>query len=161
MNSVVCVDASLIIRTLVPDAFSQEAEALLARWQQAATTLIAPALLAFEVTSTVRRMVYQKALSPTRADEVFAQFQRISIRLSHRKAIFPLAWALAKQFNRPRAYDTAYLALAQLNHCAFWTADEKLYNAVKGALPWVNWVGNYALEGNGNGGGGGKGRATA
>jgi predicted nucleic acid-binding protein len=151
MNSVVCVDASLIIRTLVPDAFSQEAEALLAKWHQAATTLIAPALLAFEVTSTVRRMVYLKTLTQARADEVFAQFQRIPIRLSHRKGIFPLAWELAKQFNRPRAYDTAYLALAQLNHCDFWTADEKLYNAVQGELAWVRWVGNYALDGNGYG----------
>jgi predicted nucleic acid-binding protein len=91
-------------------------------------------------------------LTSTRADDVFAQFQRIPIRLSHRKGIFPLAWHLAKQFNRPRAYDTAYLALAQIHNCDFWTADEKLYNAVQGELPWVNWVGNYALGGNGNGG---------
>lgn len=152
MNSVVCVDASFIVRTLVPDAFSQEAETRLSRWQQAATTLIAPALLAFEVTSTLRRMVYLKALPPARGDQTVAQFQRIALHLSHRKGIFSLAWALAKQFNRPRAYDTAYLALAQLNHCAFWTADEKLYNAVKGELSWVNWIGNYPLAGNGHGG---------
>ncbi|GIV76846.1 MAG: hypothetical protein KatS3mg050_1240 [Litorilinea sp.] len=68
----------------------------------------------------------------------------LKIRLSHRKGIFPLAWELAKQFNQPRAYDTAYLALAQLHQCDFWTADEKLYNAVKDALPWVKWVGNFA-----------------
>jgi hypothetical protein len=35
---------------------------------------------------------------------------------------------------------------------AFWRADEKLYNAVKGELPWVNWVDNYLLAGNGRGG---------
>lgn len=142
MNSPVCVDASLIVRTLVPDLFSQEAEGLLASWQQADTTLIAPALFAFEVSTTLRRMIYLKALAPARGEAAFAAFLRIPVRLSHRKGIFPLAWQLAKQFNRPRAYDTAYLALAQLNHCDFWTADEKLYNAVKDKLSWVKWIGN-------------------
>lgn len=149
MNSPVCVDASLIVRTLVPGPFSQEAEALLATWQQTDTPLIAPALLAFEVTTTLRRMVYLKTLLPERGEAAFAAFLRIPVRLSHRKGIFPLAWQLAKQFNRSRAYDTAYLALAQLNRCDFWTADEKLYNTVHQQLPWVKWVGQDTLSTNG------------
>ncbi|MBI3942280.1 MAG: type II toxin-antitoxin system VapC family toxin [Chloroflexi bacterium] len=52
-----------------------------------------------------------------------------------------LAWDLAQTLNRPRAYDTAYLALAQMQQCDFWTADEKLYNATKAHLPWVRWIG--------------------
>jgi predicted nucleic acid-binding protein len=27
--------------------------------------------------------------------------------------------------------------------CELWTADERLYNAVKDELPWVKWLGNY------------------
>jgi predicted nucleic acid-binding protein len=140
----VCVDASLILRTLVPGPFSQEAETLLATWQQANIALIAPALFAFEVTSTLRRMVYLQEVRPARGEAAFAAFRRLDIQLSHRKAIFPTAWELAKRFNLPRAYDTAYLALAQLNRCEFWTADEKLYNAVHHELSWVQWVGEYA-----------------
>jgi predicted nucleic acid-binding protein len=144
MNSAVCVDASLIVRALVPGSFSQEAEALLTGWQKAETTLIAPALLAFEVTSTLRRLVYLKAIQPARGKQALAQFQRMAIRLSLRPAIFPLAWELSHRFNRSRAYDTAYLALAQLSQCEFWTVDEKLYNAVHHDLPWVKWVGDFA-----------------
>ncbi|HEX9596532.1 MAG TPA: type II toxin-antitoxin system VapC family toxin, partial [Anaerolineales bacterium] len=129
MNSPVCIDASLVLRTLVPDAFTEQALALLARWQEKQTTLIAPALLAFEVTATLRRYVHFKRIAPAQGESAFTQWQALGIRLSHRKALFPLAWALAKQFQRPTAYDTAYLALAQLHHCDFWTADEKLYNA--------------------------------
>jgi predicted nucleic acid-binding protein len=44
----------------------------------------------------------------------------------------------------PRAYDTAYLALAQLRNCEFWTADKRLFNAVSGELDWVRWLGDYA-----------------
>jgi predicted nucleic acid-binding protein len=55
---------------------------------------------------------------------------------------------LAQQFGRPRAYDTAYLALAQINQCEFWTADEKLYNSVKEKVSWVHWIGEVPLISN-------------
>jgi predicted nucleic acid-binding protein len=142
MNSLVCVDASVIIRTLVPGPLSEHALALLETWQRENTTLVSPALLAFEVTSTLRRYVYMQEISAARGEEAFEKFLRLTIRLSHQRGIFPLAWQLAKTFNRPRAYDTAYLALAQLRGCDFWTADERLYNAVRHELVWVKWLGD-------------------
>jgi predicted nucleic acid-binding protein len=142
MNSPVCVDASLITRTLVPEPLTEHALARLAGWQQEQVVLLAPALLAFEVTSTLRRYVHFKRIAPAQGERAFEQFRQMNIRLSHRQGIFPLAWELAKQFNRPTAYDTAYLALAQLHRCDFWTADERLFNAVQQELPWVHWIGN-------------------
>jgi predicted nucleic acid-binding protein len=47
------------------------------------------------------------------------------------------AFDLANRLNRPAAYDTHYLALAEHLDCEFWTADERLTNAVKSTLPWV------------------------
>ncbi|HBY96302.1 MAG: type II toxin-antitoxin system VapC family toxin [Ardenticatenaceae bacterium] len=141
MNSAVCVDASLIIWSLVPFPLSAQAKTLLATWQREETPLIAPALLAFEVTASLRRLVYLKEIRPEEGEEAFARFRDIKVHLSHRQSIFLLAWELAKQLNRPRVYDTAYLALAQLNQCEFWTADERLYNGVHQKLPWVKWVG--------------------
>jgi predicted nucleic acid-binding protein len=118
--------------------------ALLESWHREQTKLIGPALLAFEVTSTLRRYVYLQEVSAARGEEAFEKFLRLNIRLSHQQGIFPLAWKLAKDFNRSRAYDTAYLALAQLRGCDFWTADERLYNAVSHELEWVKWIGNYS-----------------
>ena len=143
MNSSVCVDASLIIWTLVPSPWSNRAEALLSNWQRGQVTLVAPALFAFEITSALRRLVYLKEITAAEGGAAFEQFLRIDVRLSHRKGIYPLAWHLAKQFDRPRAYDTAYLALAQLRGCEYWTADERLYNAVSHELSWVRWIGEY------------------
>ena len=142
MNSSVCVDASLIIRTLIPGHFSEEAETLLAAWLHEGIQIRAPSLLAFEVTSALRRLVAAKAITPDHGDEAFAQFLHIPIRLSSRRAIFPLAWRFAKELNLSRAYDTAYLALAHLTRSSFWTADERLYNAVSRSMSWVRWVGN-------------------
>lgn len=141
MNSSVCVDASIILRTLVPGPFSDRAEALLADWQSSDIVLIAPSLFAYEVTSTLRRLVFLDVIAPAHGDEAFDAFLRLPIRLSHSRSIFPLTWEFAKELERPRAYDAAYLALAQLHDCPFWTADERLYNAVGDQLPRVHWVG--------------------
>jgi predicted nucleic acid-binding protein len=91
----------------------------------------------------LRRLVYLKELTAQEGEEAFAGFRRIRVRLSHRQSIFPLAWQLAKRFNRSRAYDTAYLALARLTGCEFWAADEKLYNTVRHELSWVKWIGHH------------------
>jgi predicted nucleic acid-binding protein len=139
----ICVDASLILRTLVPGPFTDRALALLGEWRRADALLVAPALIAFEVTSVLRRLVYLREITPSHGERAFDTFRKIEIQLSQQQEILPLAWELAKRLNRPRAYDTAYLACAQLNHCEFWTADEKVYNATKDALDWVKWVGDH------------------
>lgn len=145
MNSLVCVDANVILRSLVPAPFSETAEALLTRWQQDGTTLIAPSVLAFEVISSLCRLVYLDELTREEGEEAFEKFLKLNIRLSQRRAIFPLAWRLAKEFNQPRAYDAAYLALAYLAGCQLWTADERLYHRVKDRLEWVKWLGNLSV----------------
>ncbi len=51
--------------------------------------------------------------------------------------------AIAQALNLPTIYDALYLALARDHGCEFWTADERLYNAVRDRLPWVHWIGVY------------------
>ena len=144
MNSLVCIDANLVVRILIPGPFTDHALTLLTHCQEQHIQLIAPSLLSYEVTSVLRRMIYLNTLSAKDGEAAFQEFLRLNVRLSSRSAIFPLAWNLARRFNRPRTYDTAYLALAQLQGCDFWTADEKLYNAVQHELSWVKWIGNYS-----------------
>lgn len=147
MNSVVCVDASLVVRTLVYGPYSAETTFLLKQWSSQGTTLIAPSLFVFETASTLRRLVYHREITEQEGEEAFRFLLMLKIRLSHRRAVISASWDLAQAFSRPRAYDTAYLALAQLHRCDLWTADEKLYNTVRGALPWVRWVGDVRLAG--------------
>jgi predicted nucleic acid-binding protein len=56
------------------------------------------------------------------------------------------AFELADRLGRPAAYDSHYLALAEHLDCEFWTADERLVNAVEGMLPRVKWLGQTAQE---------------
>jgi len=84
--------------------------------------------------------VYLKNLIAEEGDAAFQTFLQMPIRYSRRGEVIELAWQLSKTLNRPRAYDTAYLAVAQLNRCEFWTADKRLYNAAHPALGWVRWI---------------------
>lgn len=85
-SSLVCVDASLIVRVLVPGPFTDRALALMAAWRRDRVSLIAPALLAFEVTSVLRRCVYLGEISLDQGERAFNAFRRIDLRLSHRRA---------------------------------------------------------------------------
>lgn len=62
------------------------------------------------------------------------------------------AFEIAVQFNRPTAYDSQYLAVAERLECEFWTADERLFNAVNQQLAWVKWIGNFKVEAESGGG---------
>ncbi len=143
MSSVVCIDASFVIPALVPHIWSERAEALLGEWTRAGTTLIAPTLLAFEVTATIRRLVHANQINPNRGEQAISQFLRMPLHLSARRSLFPIAFRLATEFRQPTAYDAAYLALAEVRRCEFWTADERLYNSVKDQLAWVTWIGSF------------------
>jgi len=41
------------------------------------------------------------------------------------------------------AYDAAYLALAEAEKCDLWTGDRSFYQAVRGELAQVKWIGDY------------------
>jgi len=126
--SQVVLDSGIFIASVYPETLTFEAKGLLHQLQEAQITLHAPTLLRYELIAVSRKAVYQKRIT---ADEgQIARDQRMSYKL-------------AEQYNRPTAYDAQYLALAERMACAFWTADERLFNAVKVNLPGIRWLGNW------------------
>jgi predicted nucleic acid-binding protein len=139
MTDVVVVDASLALKWVLSEADSSTAITLLQRWNTDNMEVIAPALFIYEATNILYRQVVTGKLS---FDEVkklltklfsigillnFAQYREISIR----------AMELSDRFGLPAAYDAHYLALAEHEKCEYWTADTRLWNAVRDKLPWV------------------------
>lgn len=139
-TSSVCIDANLIINALIPGPYSRQAINLIESWGQEQVALLAPSLLGFEVTSVLRRMVFQRVINPDHGEIAFAAFRQMAIRYSSRGEIFRQAWQLAREMSLPKAYDAAYLAVARLNQCDFWTADERLFNVANPVYPWVRWI---------------------
>lgn len=145
MTDIVVVDASLALKWVLSEADSNTAITLLQYWNNDNMEIIAPALFTYEATNILYRQVVTNKLSYEEVSKLltkllsigillnFAQYREISIR----------AMELAHRFGLHAAYDAHYLALAEHEKCEYWTADSRLYNAVKDKLPWVHQLNEY------------------
>lgn len=144
MAGPVCVDASLALKWILPEDLSGLADALLEAWRRDEVTLFAPPIFQAEVTSIIRERAFRGDISIAGADTLLESALRWPITVP---ASFPrlqrIALGYAHRFNRPKAYDAQYLALAEVLGCELWTGDRRLVNSLQGALPWVKWVGEF------------------
>lgn len=146
-RSLVCIDANIALKRLVHEPDSILAHGLWAEWKAQQVIIIAPTLWAYEVTSVLRKFVHRGRLSPQLEQQTLVAAHRLPVSLRRPTGLHQRASELACRFNRPAAYDAHYLALAEMAGCPFWTSDERLFNAVRSELPWVNWLGNYRPSG--------------
>jgi predicted nucleic acid-binding protein len=138
----VCVDASLVLALLLPEERSNQAQSLWSGWLREAVTIFGPPLLYAEVPSVLRQAVFFNRVSSDEGEAAFQAFCDMNIAVSANPDLHIRAWNLAKEFHRPRVYDSFYLAAAQAEGCELWTGDRRLVNAVN--LPWVKWIGHYS-----------------
>jgi predicted nucleic acid-binding protein len=143
VNSQVCVDANLTLKLVLVEKDSPQAQHLWDTWIDAGIEIIAPPLLAFEGTSVICNRMHRGLVPPEEAELMFKAFHLLGVRLLYPAGLDQKAWELAKRFNRSQAYDSYYLALAEILGLELWTADGRLYNAVKHRLSWVKWLGDY------------------
>jgi predicted nucleic acid-binding protein len=103
--------------------------------------LVAPALWAYETTSTLWKAVHFGQLTPDEGRRALSQLLGLGVRLvvpdvgQNRQAF---EWTL--RLKRASAYDSYYLALAEALKCDLWTVDRRLFNAVD--VSWVRWAGD-------------------
>lgn len=142
-KSPVCVDASLALKLVIAEEDSSLAHSLWDTWVEEGVEIVSPPLFAFEGASVIRNKVYRGLVPPDEGELMFKAFFAQKVKLLYPEGLHERAWEIAKRFNRPQAYDSHYLALAEMLGCEFWTGDKRLYNAVKDKLPWVKWLGNY------------------
>lgn len=143
--SVVVVDASLAVKWVLSEPDSGPALAVLKEWANDGKEIIAPMLFTYEATNVIYRRVVRNLLTYKEAAQSLTDLFAIDISLnaSGYEGISTQAMALADRFHLPAVYDAHYLALAMRENCEYWTADTKLWNAVKGKLDWVRWLGDY------------------
>jgi len=137
----VCIDASLAVKLLVQEAYSDRAAFLWRGWIEEDIERVVPSFFPFEVTSTIRRKCVKKQLTEEEAEEALNIFAALDFVVLKPKALLREAWDMAKELGLPTLYDTTYLALAKLCNCEFWTADEVLINSLQGKVSWVKWIG--------------------
>jgi predicted nucleic acid-binding protein len=146
MKRVVVVDTSLALKWIYDEKDSPIALSLLAEWTGKKMKIKVPSLLAYEITNSLYQQVrngkstFDSArqnlmdILPKGMRFVFLPDFSLNIR----------ALELTHHFGLPATYDAHYLALAERENCDLWTADMRMWRAVKDQLPWVHLLSDYS-----------------
>lgn len=116
----IVLDSSAALSALLnPNAWS-------ARRLEAATRVHAPHLIELEVASALQRLVRQRRLSASRAEQVLADLLRLPLRRHRTTALLPRIWQLCGNLT---PYDASYVALAERLGLPLVTVDRRLARA--------------------------------
>ncbi len=138
--SMLVLDASVAIKAILPNPLQGNCQALIKNFAEIQP--VAPALWAHETTSAIAKTVHFSQITEDEGRRALEQLNALGVRLfvpdaDQNRAAFD--WTLRLQ--RASAYDSYYLALAQALECDFWTADNRLFNALKGSdFKWLRWI---------------------
>ena len=142
MTSIV-VDANFSLALVLPLPFSPQVVRRMATWQDEMPHLMAPSLWEYEVVSSLQRACFLKLLTRAEAQSSLEALLGLALEVvpaSDKQHARALEWA--ERLGQAKAYDTQYLALAELASAEFWTADRRLANSAAGlGVGWVHWVG--------------------
>ncbi len=137
----VVIDASLVLKALLPNTEMAQCQAVLARLQD--RQLAVPALWLYEVTSTLTKAVYFKQLTQEESKSVLHQALELDVQIiapDEFQSVLALDWTV--KLKRAAAYDSFYLAVAEILEAPFWTADQRLFNTFQKDKPaWLHWIG--------------------
>jgi len=146
-NSRVCADANLTLKLVFAEHDSPQARALWGFWQSGNVAVVAPSLWGYEVTSAIRNRVHRGLFPAEIEEQALETMHQLPVQLLAPDGLHRRAWEIARQLNRPAAYDSHYLAVAEIVGCPFWTADERLFNTAHAMFTWVNWLGSFQSSG--------------
>ena len=104
-GNAVVVDASLALKWVVEEPYSEEARALLGDWRSHRRRLLAPALFLYEVTNALAKRMQRRQLTIEQGKERLRFFLESGPLLQQIGAIHPRALELTERFGLPTAYD--------------------------------------------------------
>lgn len=136
----VCVDASIVLKLLIPEADGDVAHRLWSRWRDAGTVTYAPLIILWEVANGVRKAVRSGELTGEEADTAIAVLLGLGLTfVDFTGPEFASMWTglVSRYDHLVSPYDASYLAVAQSQGCEFWTADARLARTVGDQAQWV------------------------
>jgi predicted nucleic acid-binding protein len=150
MREIVVVDASVALKWVINESDSAKAHALLIDWSGEGIIMLAPVLFTYEITNILYQNVRKNEITLEKAKSALEdiRFLGIEIDIPQDFSLSRRAIELAHKFGFGATYDSHYLALAEREGCELWTADTKMWKAVKGQVSWVRWLEDYQVTSN-------------
>jgi predicted nucleic acid-binding protein len=140
--SYLVIDANVAVKSIL--SATDSLDSFWKKVDQENATPCAPRLWLSEITSAIRSLVFQKAISAEDAEDVLRTIHGLRVDILNEDEELSLrALELAGKLGQSKAYDAMYLALAEKLVVDFWTLDERLVNRCRKDLKlnWVHWVG--------------------
>jgi predicted nucleic acid-binding protein len=138
--SKVVVDASVALRWVLRDEKEARVDALLEKWAAGLTEMLALPLFLAEVTNALYLSVRRKRLSLEEAELALRTIMQLGVQVTQPSDLYPRSLRLAANYGAANAYDAQYVALAEMQNCELWTADERLATSMKSLPAWIKLV---------------------
>jgi predicted nucleic acid-binding protein len=130
------LDASVALRWVLSDDFTQKAISLRGQYQQKALDLISPDIYIDEVASALTKAERQKSILVGEAASLYAKIMNTPPIFHSRLPLIPRAIDISSQ-TRSSFYDCLYVALAEQEGCELVTVDAKLIRNLQSRFPFI------------------------
>ena len=141
MNGAVVVDASIVVKLLVDEPNTQQAEDLAQSWRLGGVRVVAPYFMPVEVTNALYRKATRQLISMEEAARLAANLWELGVQFRQSQQLHVRAIGLAAELRQNAVYDAHYLALAEALDCELWTADQRFFQAAADDFPRVHFIG--------------------
>jgi predicted nucleic acid-binding protein len=152
MSKYICLDTSVLVKTLVEEDDTDKALALMEKVSLSGQLVVLPAFAWAELGSVLRKMRRKNLLTAQEADDLWLEFRHFQgIEYLSDDMIMDRAWKISRYFDMPTLYDASFLAVAEVvaertgEMCEYWTWDERLINQLNGRREYVRWLKEFAL----------------
>lgn len=130
------LDASVALKTVLPEEDSDKAIALRDAFQENIHQLIAPDILPSEVAHALAKAERRGILKSPEGLQRLLGILSLSPDLYPSLPLLPRAYEIASAV-RIGVYDCTYVALAEREHCELVTADKKLIANLQSDFPFI------------------------
>jgi predicted nucleic acid-binding protein len=147
MNHAMVVDASVALKWVLFEVFTDQARALYAAALTAHRPFLVPPHFFSEVTSALYQRTRSREparhLTEDEAYEAFTRFSRFQVQTAAPENLYERAFLFAREHRLASLYDSIYVVLAELMEVQLWTADQRLFTTASPVAPWIRWIGDY------------------
>ena len=138
------MDASVGIKLFVPETHSEQAQALFDPSDLIPPDVVVPDLFYVECANILWKYVRRFGYPVLEAGKNITALKKLALRTVPSSTHMERALELALKWD-VTAYDACYLALAEQMKVPLVTADQKLFNRLKGGPIHLKWIGNLTL----------------